>query len=83
MVVNNWADDNFDHSGLGFIGGASLTVNHEVHPIAASAMPTFGRAPQWGSQWKKFVSRKRRALAGGLCAVQFPALRKHLAGSRP
>ena len=25
-------------------------------PIAASAMPTFGRAPQWGSKWKKFVS---------------------------
>jgi gluconate 2-dehydrogenase alpha chain len=32
-------------------------VNHEVHPIAASAMPTFGRAPQWGSKWKKFVSQ--------------------------
>jgi gluconate 2-dehydrogenase alpha chain len=55
VVVNNWADDNFDHSGLGFIGGASLTVNHEVHPIAASAMPTFGRAPAWGAKWKAFV----------------------------
>ena len=55
VVVNNWADDNFDHSGLGFIGGASLTVNHEVHAIAAAAMPTFGRAPSWGSKWKAFV----------------------------
>ena len=56
VVVNNWADDNFDHSGLGFIGGASLTVNHEVHPIAgAAAMPTFGRAPAWGAKWKAFV----------------------------
>jgi gluconate 2-dehydrogenase alpha chain len=55
VVVNNWADDSFDHSGLGFIGGASLTVNHEVHPIAASAIPTFGRAPAWGSKWKAFV----------------------------
>ncbi len=55
VVVNDWAEDNFDHSGLGFIGGASLTINHEVHPIAASAMQTFGKAPAWGSKWKAFV----------------------------
>jgi len=55
VVVNDWADDNFDHTGLGFIGGASLTVSHEVHPIAAASMPTFGRAPSWGSKWKAFV----------------------------
>jgi len=55
VVINDWADDNFDHSGLGFIGGASLTVNHEVHPIAAASIPTFGRAPAWGSKWKAFV----------------------------
>ena len=57
VVVNNWADDNFDHSGLGFIGGASMTVNHEVHPIAAAAMPVFERAPAWGSKWKAFVNQ--------------------------
>ena len=57
VVVNNWADDNFDHSGLGFIGGASLTVNHELHPIAAAAMPQFSRAPSWGSRWKRFVNQ--------------------------
>lgn len=55
VVVNDFAEDNFDHTGLGFIGGASLTVNHEVHPIASSTMPTFGRAPQWGAKWKAFV----------------------------
>jgi gluconate 2-dehydrogenase alpha chain len=55
VVVNDWADDNFDHSGLGFIGGGSMTINHEVHPIAAAAMQTFGRAPAWGSKWKSFV----------------------------
>lgn len=55
VVVNDWADDSFDHTGLGFIGGASLTMNHEVHPIAGAAMPTFGRAPAWGSKWKTFI----------------------------
>jgi gluconate 2-dehydrogenase alpha chain len=55
VVVNDWADDNFDHSGLGFIGGASLSINHEVHPIAAASVASFGRAPSWGSAWKSHV----------------------------
>lgn len=55
VVIDEWADDAFDHSGLGFIGGASMTVNMEKHPIAAAAMQTFGRVPQWGSAWKKFI----------------------------
>jgi gluconate 2-dehydrogenase alpha chain len=55
VVVNDWADDNFDHSGLGFIGGASMTIGHERRAIAAAAMNTFGRAPSWGSKWKSFV----------------------------
>jgi gluconate 2-dehydrogenase alpha chain len=55
VVVNNWADDSFDHSGLGFIGGASLTISHEAHPISAADMPKFAGAPGWGSKWKAFV----------------------------
>ncbi len=55
VTVDEWADDNFDHSGLGFIGGASIQVNTEKHPIGAAAMATYGRAPQWGSKWKAFV----------------------------
>jgi gluconate 2-dehydrogenase alpha chain len=55
VVVNDWADDNFDHSGLGFIGGGSFTINHEVHPIGAAAMQTYGKAPSWGSKWKSFI----------------------------
>jgi gluconate 2-dehydrogenase alpha chain len=55
VVVDDWADDNFDHSGLGFIGGYSLHAYHEKHPIGSAAMSTFGRAPAWGSKWKAFV----------------------------
>jgi gluconate 2-dehydrogenase alpha chain len=55
VVVDEWADDNFDHAGLGFIGGASIHMYHERHPIAAAAMNTWGRAPLWGSAWKKFI----------------------------
>jgi gluconate 2-dehydrogenase alpha chain len=56
VAIDDWADDNFDHSGLDFIGGGNLWVYSDQRPIAAAGMPTFGRAPRWGSQWKQFVS---------------------------
>jgi len=55
VEIDDWADDHRDHSGLGFIGGTSLHVSTEKHPIAAAAMNTYGRAPSWGSSWKAFV----------------------------
>jgi gluconate 2-dehydrogenase alpha chain len=54
-AVDNWADDNFDHSGLDFIGGGNLWVYHERRPLAAASMSTWGRAPLWGSAWKAFI----------------------------
>jgi gluconate 2-dehydrogenase alpha chain len=54
-AIDNWADDNFDHSNLDFIGGGNLWIFSERRPIAAASMSTFGRAPQWGSAWKAFV----------------------------
>jgi gluconate 2-dehydrogenase alpha chain len=56
VAVDDFADDNFDHSALDFIGGGNLWVYSDQRPIAAAGMPTFGRAPRWGSQWKQFVS---------------------------
>ena len=55
VAVDDWADDNFDHSSLDFIGGGNLWVYSDRRPIAAASMSTFGRAPRWGSQWKAFV----------------------------
>jgi gluconate 2-dehydrogenase alpha chain len=57
VAVDNWADDNFDHSGLDFIGGGNLWVYSDRRPIAAAGMTTFGRAPLWGSAWKAFVKQ--------------------------
>lgn len=58
VMVDDWADDNFDHSGLGFIGGASLHAFTEKHPIAAAGMATFGQVgKRWGSEWKQFVAQ--------------------------
>ena len=55
IAVDNWADDNFDHADLDFVGGGNLWVYTERHPIAAARMNTFGRAPRWGSRWKAFI----------------------------
>jgi len=55
VAVDNWADDNFDHAALDFIGGGNLWVYSDRRPIGAAGMNTFGRAPAWGADWKRFV----------------------------
>lgn len=55
VSVDEWADDNFDHSAVDFIGGGNLYVYSERRPIGAANMGTFGRTPSWGSEWKAFI----------------------------
>jgi len=55
VAIDNWADDNFDHSSLDFIGGGNLWVYSDRRPIAAASMSTYGRAPLWGARWKSFI----------------------------
>ena len=55
VAIDDWADDNFDHSDLDFIGGANLWAHTDRKPIGAAKMSTFGRASNWGSGWKKFI----------------------------
>ena len=55
VAVDDWADDNFDHASVDFIGGGNLWVYSDRRPIAAASMGTFGRTPSWGSEWKAFV----------------------------
>jgi gluconate 2-dehydrogenase alpha chain len=55
VAVDDFADDNFDHSDLDFIGGGNMWVYSDRRPISAASMGTFGRAPAWGSAWKAFI----------------------------
>jgi gluconate 2-dehydrogenase alpha chain len=56
MAVNDWNGDAFDHTGLGFIGGAYVSALQtggrpiEYHPIPSDA-------PRWGLGWKRAVRR--------------------------
>ena len=51
--VDDWNGDNFDHTGLGFIGGAGiLVVARGARPIGnADSLPP--GTPRWGKDWKK------------------------------
>lgn len=70
--VDDWNGDNFDHAGLGFIGGGMLTAMHEVMPIAFSRWPLPPGVPRWGSEWKRWL--KRNAQSVGSAVAQFDAL---------
>jgi len=57
IAVDNWADDNFDHSSLDFIGGGNLYVYTERRPKASvnGLGAWLGGKPAWGSAWKAFI----------------------------
>ncbi|MCH2668234.1 MAG: GMC family oxidoreductase [Gammaproteobacteria bacterium] len=57
IAADEWADDNFDHTDLDFIGGGNLWVYSDRRPITAANMHTFDMAPRWGSNWKSFIMR--------------------------
>ncbi len=54
-AIDDWADDNFDHAGLDFIGGANLWAHTDRKPMSAAKMTTFGEVRNWGSDWKAFI----------------------------
>ena len=82
VAVDDWADDNFDHSGLDFIGGGNLWVYSDRRPIGAASMSTYGRAPAWGSRWKSFIRENADRVQSRLSAEDHPALRGQLSRSR-
>jgi gluconate 2-dehydrogenase alpha chain len=55
VAVDDWADDNFDHAAVDFIGGGNLWAMSDNRPISAANSGTFGRSRGWGSDWKRFI----------------------------
>lgn len=70
--VDDWNGDNFDHAGLGFLGGGMLTAMHEAMPIAFSRWPLPPGVPRWGSAWKRWL--RDNAQSVGSAVAQFDAL---------
>jgi gluconate 2-dehydrogenase alpha chain len=69
-AIDEFNGDNFDHSGLGFIGGAYHVVSSiGAPPIRSHLLPP--GTPRWGSGWKKAVAhyynRSLQIVAHGSC----------------
>ena len=55
-VIDDFSVDNFDHSGLGFIGGCYvMSGSTGARPIEFH--PTPPGTPRWGSRWKEAVRK--------------------------
>jgi gluconate 2-dehydrogenase alpha chain len=55
-VVDEFNGDNFDHTGLGFIGGGYIAQMHTGgRPIEMIYTPT--GVPKWGAEWKKAAAK--------------------------
>lgn len=57
MIMDDLLSDNFDHTGLGFIRGASLGVIQQSQPIAAAKDTTPPDVPRWGRAYKEYLVR--------------------------
>jgi gluconate 2-dehydrogenase alpha chain len=56
VVIDDVDADNFDHGGLGFLGGARIACGHgDGRPIGYR--PTPPGTPRWGSAWKRATTK--------------------------
>ena len=59
-TIDDFNSDNFDHTGLGFIRGAQISIgtpNLEGGPLAASTVVPPAGVPRWGAAYRDFFSQ--------------------------
>ena len=76
--IDEFNADNFDHTDLGFVGGANIRVNpNSGSPI--SYRPTPRGTPRWGSAWKKAAAQTYQRFAQiGASGSYFPSRTNYL-----
>jgi len=67
--IDDFNGDNFDHSGLGFIGGGCISAIQEAKPIA-SALSTPPSVPRWGSAWKAWLAAHGNSVGRMVAAAE-------------
>jgi gluconate 2-dehydrogenase alpha chain len=56
MALDDFDGDNFDHGGLGFLGGSRFACGHaDGRPIGYRPVPP--GTPRWGAAWKKATAK--------------------------
>jgi gluconate 2-dehydrogenase alpha chain len=77
-IIDDFNDDNFDHSGLGFLGGGYIGLNvSSGRPIGSRRLPP--GTPRWGTAWKKAnADWYAHACAVGVQGSCYPHRHNHL-----
>ncbi len=74
--LDDFNADNFDHTGLGFLGGGSISVGQSgARPIQALSVPP--GTPAFGSAWKAAVQKYYRRVVSVGFQGESPAYKMH------
>ena len=75
-AIDDYNADNFDHTGLGFLGGGSITVGQSgARPIQALSVPP--GTPAFGSAWKAAAQKYYKRVVSVGCQGESPAYKMH------
>ena len=67
--IDDFNADNFDHSGLDFVGGGCISAIAEAKPIA-TALSTPASVPRWGSEWKAWLATNGNSVGRLVAAAE-------------
>jgi gluconate 2-dehydrogenase alpha chain len=74
--IDDYNADNFDHSGLGFIGGGSITVGQSgARPIQSLSTPP--GTPAFGREWKVAAAKYYKSVVSVGFQGESPAYKQH------
>jgi gluconate 2-dehydrogenase alpha chain len=84
QLIHDFNADNFDHSDLDFLGGASISVGGgERTPIASVGGVPTASGKTWGQDWKEALRNVLGQLGRDRHAGRESAVRRPVPGSRP
>jgi gluconate 2-dehydrogenase alpha chain len=61
--MDDFVGDNFDHTGLGFLRGATISCEEQLQPIGAARTPPPPGVPSWGSAYKAHLLEHWNSIA--------------------
>src|SRR3954447_18963176 len=77
VAIDDFNADNFDHSGLGFIGGGSVSVGQGgARPIQSLSVPT--GVPSFGRDWKAAIKKYYKSVVSIGFQGESPSYQNHL-----
>jgi gluconate 2-dehydrogenase alpha chain len=76
VAIDDYNADNFDHSGLGFLGGGSITIGSSgARPIQSLSVPP--GTPPYGRDWKAAIRKYYNSVISVGFQGESPAYQTH------